>query len=164
MKITKKIITLVISVMMVMSLVGCGNSNSDHISVNLENKNKFDLTSVSETTDGTLENYYAVEENYNNLMSSLKDVYDEYNGIYSNIAFNVSGNCITYVYTYSMNINEESAKEGIMESLDGYEDSTWSVIREELVGESGVTDPITVVYQYKSVNGKVIAEYSKVIE
>lgn len=121
---------------------------------------------VSESADvevfDTIEDYYRVDENYDEFIATLKEVYDQSSDIYSNIAFNVSGNTMTLQYFF-LNDPNSSIQESINTYFDELSDEEWTAIRDDLIRTSGVTSDIEVVYEYYDTNEDLVAVYSALL-
>lgn len=180
----KKLITLIVATTMVLSLVGCGNKaggdttkndndvvfNQDDVEAPAEDiaapADDFDAPAedvAAPEVDGyaTLEDYYSVQENYDVLMNDIQEVYNSSSDMYSNITFNVLGNVITYGYYYAIEVDDSTADANIDAYFEELDDSTWDEVRRSVISNSGITDTITVAYEYYNIDGELIAEYSK---
>ncbi len=117
------------------------------------------LLGCGEKSYGSLQEYYAKDENYNSVMSSMEDLFNEDDNTFSEIAFDVTGNTFTYIYTFTEEQPVEVA-DSIEDNLNALSDEEWQELRKSVVSDSGITDTITVVFSYLDPDGTELITYT----
>ena len=181
----RKLALFLIAAGMVLALAGCGSKNEEAapapavVEESAENEEIVEDEEVSEDEEvveeigedepdeevfATLEDYYSVEENFNVLLDSIQSTLEDNAEVYSDIAFNVLGNTLTYSYYYIDYPDDPDAlEENICASLDQLSDDDWANIRYDIARDSGITDDITVVFAYYDPDEELLASYEATI-
>jgi len=169
----KKIVTLLVASSMVLALVGCGSSKKEEAAPapapaateevaeveEAEEPAEEEVVDVEEEGFASLEDYYAVQENYDGLMASLQEVYDANQETYSAIAFNVVGNTVTFQYKL-LETPDYDVQESISEYFEGLSDDDWAGIKADVIRSSEIEDDIEVDYEYYDPDENLLASYA----
>ena len=94
------------------------------------------------------------------MVDTLNIAYEEFDGYYDLIGFNVIGNEFTYYYDYADEVNSNLANV-VRETFDSFSAEDWEMIREDIVKDSGIEDTITVAYEYYQPDGTLLVRYVK---
>lgn len=112
-----------------------------------------------------LEALYSIEENHEAAQKEIDEVFQSYTDYYSDISFDVKGNNFIYKYTFIEEMDPETSGQEIVANLEATSDEDKQSIRNELVGASGITAPITVTFSYYQPDGEtLLCEYDMEIE
>ncbi len=128
----KRLLTLLVAMIMVLSLAACGKP-------------------------ATVEEYYSQPVLKEALDSQMEELKASYNGVYSDLGYDLDGNTFIYYYQYAVQIEDvDSAKQQLAASLT---DEMMAGIVSDVSAECGVAD-VTLKYTFYNADGSVLYEDS----
>ena len=124
----KRIIALLACLVLALALTACGSSETE-----------------------TLEDKYSQET----VQEQISEMTSQYSDVYSDIQISLSGNRITYAFTFAQQV--QVTQEDVDKAFEG--DSSVNDLFDQISEESGIpADKIEIEYVYKNPDGTVLAD------
>ncbi len=167
---------MLLTLTMCFSLIGCSNKEKDSnltpepTSSNVETSEEVsipepepapapDIEAFQDTAYISLEEYYNNEEKIASLENDIEELLARYSDIYQDININITDNTFSYIYIFKDPKTEEDAKT-IEANLCAVEDNDLLLIRDDIVGDSNITDTIYVRYIYLQPDETLLTEFT----
>ena len=161
----KHLLSTLLVMGLAVSLCACGNKKDDddketttevHTVATSEEATSEETS--EESSEGTLEDILLQPQNKAQLDSEMEKTKEQYKDYYSDITWDVSGNDLTYTYTYVAGVNPSDSEKEAIEAQDW--DATIQSVKDSMKASIGI-EPSSITYIYYLNDGTEFLKISR---